>query len=219
MQFSLKKTDSSGFFYVLTVVTYTQRSFRAEEPGASEVLSSIFCHHTFYTTRIRFLSTHTVALSQEGVFHHERICLIASNKFHHLFPHLQILLIQAHQGVYSDLLYVATKFTSDPNNLSSTKTHIFLLARKPGGSHFQSEGVKKQVFYLFFMVVNSRSCASLLFYICLISAFSLRKFFFFLNPVPSLCRTIQHLQVSQSSHKTPSGAGVGILPSLSYSAL
>lgn len=87
-QFSLKKTDSSGFFYVLTVVTYTQRSFRAEEPGASEVLSSIFCHHTFYTTRIRFLSTHTVALSQEGVFHHERICLIASNKFHHLSPHL-----------------------------------------------------------------------------------------------------------------------------------
>lgn len=67
MQFSLKKRDSSGFFYVLTVVTYTQRSFRAEEPGASEVVSSFVTTHF---TLLEYVSClHTQLLFLKKVFY------------------------------------------------------------------------------------------------------------------------------------------------------
>lgn len=80
---------------------------------------------------------------------------------------------------------MATQPHSDPNNLSSTKIQILLLARTPGDSHFQPHLFCEKTGVLF-MAIPSRACASLVFYICLILAPRLRKFFFFLNPAPSL---------------------------------
>lgn len=64
-----------------------------------------FCHQNMFLVYKR--SRQLKLLFLKKVFYvTEVICLITSNKNHHLSPHLCILLIQGHQGgVCSDLLY------------------------------------------------------------------------------------------------------------------
>lgn len=158
------------------------------------------CHiHVFYTIRICFLSTNTaenLSCSFSRRFYiTEAICSITSNKSHRLSP-------PPHSRTSGSLLWPSVcnlllRITNDPNNLSSSKTQIFLLDRTPRDCHYLSEGVRKQVFYLFngssFQKLGFTSVLRLPHF-----SFLLRLFFVFLNPVPSLFRNNQLWQVSQS---------------------
>lgn len=139
---------SSGFFYVLTMMTDTSTSFRAEELGASKVVTSIFLYpHILYYKNMFLVYKHS---RQLRLLFLKKVLYITE-----ISSSLPTFIDPPDSRTPGSLLWPPVcnwllKFPSDPNSPSSTKTLILLLARTPGGSYFQHEGMRKQVFYRFY---------------------------------------------------------------------